>query len=193
MYHRFFPADAAPGPLIVVLHGRGDSMGGFAWMPETLGLPGVSYLFLNAPDDYFGGFSWYGMPPEQGPGVLRSRSLLFRVLDDLRARGWDSRDILLFGFSQGCLMAIDVGARYPHPLAGVCGIIGFKPQIAKIVRERDASAVSAKMYAVTTTGFVLWVTFGVLQKSWPIVVSNAIMMCLAATILVLKLRDRNGG
>ena len=74
-------------------------------------------------------------------------------------------------------------------LAGICGIIGFTPQIAKIIRERDASAVSAKMYAVTTTGFVLWVTFGVLQKSWPIIVSNGIMMCLAATILVLKLRD----
>jgi MtN3 and saliva related transmembrane protein len=74
-------------------------------------------------------------------------------------------------------------------LAGVCGIIGFTPQIAKIIREKDASAVSAKMYAVTTTGFVLWVTFGVLQKSWPIIVSNGIMMGLAATILMLKLRD----
>ena len=75
-------------------------------------------------------------------------------------------------------------------LAGICGIIGFTPQIAKIIRERDASAVSAKMYAVTTTGFVLWVTFGVLQKSWPIIVANGIMMCLAATIFVLKLRDK---
>lgn len=77
-------------------------------------------------------------------------------------------------------------------LAGICGIIGFTPQIAKIIRERDASAVSLKMYAVTTTGFVLWVAFGVLQKSWPIIASNGIMLCLAATILVLKLRDKNG-
>ena len=76
-------------------------------------------------------------------------------------------------------------------LAGICGIVGFTPQIAKIIRERDASAVSLKMYAVTTTGFVLWVTFGVLQQSWPIIVSNGIMMCLAATIFVLKLRDKN--
>ena len=75
-------------------------------------------------------------------------------------------------------------------LAGICGIIGFTPQIAKIIRERDASAVSAKMYAVTTTGFVLWVTFGVLQQSWPIIVSNGIMMGLAGTILVLKLLDK---
>lgn len=75
-------------------------------------------------------------------------------------------------------------------LAGICGIIGFTPQIAKIIREKDASAVSLKMYAVTTTGFILWVAFGVLQKSWPITVSNGIMLCLAATILLLKLRDK---
>ena len=75
-------------------------------------------------------------------------------------------------------------------LAGLCGIIGFTPQIAKIIREKDASSISLKMYAVTTTGFVLWVTYGLLQHSWPITVSNAVMLALAATILVLKLRYR---
>ena len=28
--------------------------------------------------------------------------------------------------------------------AGLCGIVGFTPQIAKIVREKDASSVSLK-------------------------------------------------
>lgn len=75
-------------------------------------------------------------------------------------------------------------------LAGLCGIIGFTPQIAKIIREKDASSISLKMYAVTTTGFVLWVTYGVLQESWPIIASNGVMLCLAATILALKIRYR---
>ena len=73
-------------------------------------------------------------------------------------------------------------------LAGLCGIIGFTPQIAKIIKDKDATSVSLKMYAVTTTGFVLWVIFGVLQKSWPITLSNGCMLVLAATILVLKLK-----
>jgi len=73
-------------------------------------------------------------------------------------------------------------------LAGLCGIVGFTPQIAKIIREKDASSISLKMYAVTTTGFVLWVVYGVLQQSWPIMVSNGVMLVLAATILVLKIR-----
>ena len=75
-------------------------------------------------------------------------------------------------------------------LAGICGMIGFTPQIAKIVREKDASSVSLKMYVVTTTGFVLWTFYGVLQKSWPITVANGIMLGLAATILALKIRYR---
>jgi MtN3 and saliva related transmembrane protein len=74
--------------------------------------------------------------------------------------------------------------------AGVCGMIGFIPQIAKMVREKDASSVSLKMYAITTTGFVLWTTYGLLLKSWPIAGSNAVMLCLAAAILVLKLKYR---
>lgn len=65
---------------------------------------------------------------------------------------------------------------------------GFAPQIAKIVREKDASSVSLKMYVVTTTGFVLWTAYGLILKSWPITVSNVVMLALAATILVLKIR-----
>ena len=74
--------------------------------------------------------------------------------------------------------------------AGLCGIVGFTPQIAKIVREKDASSVSLKMYVVTTTGFVLWTVFGVLQRSWPITLANGVMLALAATILALKIRYR---
>lgn len=123
--YRYLPPTAPPGKLLVVLHGRGDSLEGFAWLPDALGLPGYGYVFLNAPDDWYGGYSWYDMAPNQAPGVLRSRALLFGVLDALRAQGVASEDIVLFGFSQGCLMSIDVGLRYAQPLGGVCGISGY--------------------------------------------------------------------
>lgn len=72
--------------------------------------------------------------------------------------------------------------------AGLCSMASFIPQIAKLVRERDAEAVSLRMFAVTSTAFVLWTLFGVLQGSWPIAVSNAVCLALATTIVVLKLR-----
>jgi MtN3 and saliva related transmembrane protein len=74
--------------------------------------------------------------------------------------------------------------------AGVCGMIGFTPQIAKIVREKDASMVSLKMYAITVAGFALWIAYGFLLKSWPIAISNIVNLILAATILALKLKYR---
>jgi len=72
--------------------------------------------------------------------------------------------------------------------AAVCSMASFIPQIAKIVRERDASAVSLRMYLVTVTGFVFWIAYGVLIGSWPVAVSNVVNLMLSATILVLKWR-----
>jgi len=64
----------------------------------------------------------------------------------------------------------------------------FVPQIVKIVRERDAEQVSLRMYMVTVTGFCLWVTFGILNHSWPVWASNSVCLALSATILALKWR-----
>jgi MtN3 and saliva related transmembrane protein len=72
--------------------------------------------------------------------------------------------------------------------AAVCSMASFIPQIAKIVRERDASAVSLRMYLVTVTGFVFWIAYGVLIGSWPVAAANAVNLVLSATILVLKWR-----
>ncbi len=72
--------------------------------------------------------------------------------------------------------------------AGLCGIAGFAPQIAKILRERETHAISLKMYAVTTAGFALWVCYGLAQGNWPLAGANIVMLAMAATILALKLR-----
>jgi MtN3 and saliva related transmembrane protein len=72
--------------------------------------------------------------------------------------------------------------------AAICSMASFVPQIIKIRRERDASSVSLRMYAVTVTGFALWIGYGVLIGSWPVVGSNAVCLALSATILLLKWR-----
>ena len=72
--------------------------------------------------------------------------------------------------------------------AAVCSMISFVPQIIKILRERDASSVSLRMYIVTVAGFLLWIAYGALIKSWPVAGSNVVNLGLSATILVLKFR-----
>ncbi len=72
--------------------------------------------------------------------------------------------------------------------AALCSMVSFVPQIIKIVRERDASSVSLRMYVVTVTGFSLWIVYGVMIKSWPVTVSNVIDLLLSGVILGLKWR-----
>lgn len=124
--YEFWQADREDSKkILIVLHGRGDSREGFHWLPEALAISNFHYLFLNAPDPYGAGFSWYGLAPHQGPGVLRSRKLLFDLLDCLQSQlGVRSQDIYVFGFSQGSLLALDLGLRYPKILGGLVGLSG---------------------------------------------------------------------
>lgn len=76
--------------------------------------------------------------------------------------------------------------------AALCSMASFTPQLVKIWRERDASSVSLRMYMVTVTGFSLWVAYGVLSESWPIIVANSVCLAESAAILVLKWRFERG-
>ncbi len=132
----FYPARTADSKaLMIVLHGLGDSTAGYHWMPGVLDLPWMNYLLVNAPDEYYGGFSWFDFAGDFRPGVERSRKLLCELLDDQRAKGFPTRETTLFGFSQGCLMTIDVGLRYPHVFAGLVGISGFVFEPPELLRE----------------------------------------------------------
>ncbi|HRI16872.1 MAG TPA: serine esterase [Verrucomicrobiota bacterium] len=121
--------------LLVVLHGLGDSLEGWRWLPSELRLPQLNYLLVNAPDDYYGGFSWYDINGDSGPGIRRSRAQLTALLDQQRAAGFPSAETALLGFSQGCLMTIDVGFRYPHRLAALVGVSGYVWEPEVLLRE----------------------------------------------------------
>lgn len=76
--------------------------------------------------------------------------------------------------------------------AGLCSMASFVPQILKILRERDASGLSVRMYAVTTIGFICWTTYGALSGSWPVTLANAVCLALVLTTLALRLRFGGG-
>ena len=123
----------------MVLHGRGDTSEGFHWMPDTLAFRGLDYLMVNAPDEYFGGRSWYALPPDQEPGVVRSRALLDALFGEVLAHGYAPGDVGLFGFSQGCLMALEWGARSAVSLGAYVGVSGYCLDPAALLAERHAS------------------------------------------------------
>jgi len=74
--------------------------------------------------------------------------------------------------------------------ASLCTTLAFVPQVVQIVRSRDVAAISLPMYAVFTAGIALWLAYGLLLGSRPIVVANAVTLLLSASVLVMKLRFR---
>jgi len=132
----FIPAaDKNSRRLFIVLHGLGDTIEGWRWLPGALDLPWLNFLLVNAPDEYYGGYSWFDYPGDIAPGIHRSRKLLFNLLDDLWTKNFPTDQITLGGFSQGCLMSLETGLRYPHRLAGIVGISGWVFEIEKLVRD----------------------------------------------------------
>ena len=75
-------------------------------------------------------------------------------------------------------------------VAGFIGAFAFAPQAFKILRDRDASSVSALTYAMVFSGALLWGAYGVLRQAPSIILWNAVAAALAALVLVLKLRQK---
>lgn len=83
----------------------------------------------------------------------------------------------------------DWGPLLLGTVAGICSTTSFVPQVLKAWRE-GAETVSKRMYAITVTAFVLWLAYGFMIGSTPLLVFNTISLALSATILGLKIRDQ---
>jgi MtN3 and saliva related transmembrane protein len=73
-------------------------------------------------------------------------------------------------------------------IAATLTTVAFVPQAWRTLRTRDTRALSLLMYLVFTVGIAFWLAYGLVLGSWPIIVSNALTLLLAGTILALKLR-----
>lgn len=175
--HELIPAaDGNSTRVMVMLHGLGDSIEGYRWLPEAMGLPWMNYLLVNAPDEYYGGYSWFDFVDNIVPGVERSRKLLFEVLDDLRTKGFPTEQTTFGGFSQGCLMAIEMGLRYPRRFAGIVGISGYVCEPEKLVTELSPVAFQQR----------LLITHGTLDPMIPFAVTHKQVNVLKASGLHIE-------
>lgn len=66
--------------------------------------------------------------------------------------------------------------------------ICWLPQAIKILRTRDTAAISLLTYSVFAAGLALWLCYGILLGSWPIIGSNVVTLGLVIPIILLKLR-----
>ena len=73
-------------------------------------------------------------------------------------------------------------------IAAIFTTASFLPQVLIVWRTRSAKDVSLVMYLLFLAGVALWLTYGILIESWPVILSNLITLILAGAVLVMKLR-----
>nr|WP_256473163.1 SemiSWEET transporter [Phyllobacterium sp. 21LDTY02-6] len=73
-------------------------------------------------------------------------------------------------------------------LAAIITTMCWIPQIMKIVRYRETASISLITNVSLALGVFLWLCYGLLIGSWPVIAANGLTLLLILTILGLKLR-----
>jgi phospholipase/carboxylesterase len=118
--------------LVVLLHGygsNGNDLIGLA--PHWRGaLPRAAFVSPNAPQPCPGapgGYQWWGLTGgDRAAGAASAAPILDAFIDaELARHGLDDSRLALVGFSQGTMMALQVGPHRPRQLAGIVGYSGM--------------------------------------------------------------------
>jgi MtN3 and saliva related transmembrane protein len=75
-------------------------------------------------------------------------------------------------------------------VAGLLTTTAFIPQVWKIYRTKSGNDISGRMFSIFSIGIVLWLAYGIMLRSVPLILSNLVTLGLSLTILVLKVRYR---
>jgi phospholipase/carboxylesterase len=119
-------------PMVIVMHGRGADAFDLADIADMIDTEdGCRFVFPNAPKAFEPsrgmtfGWSWFDGWPPQGSSFAESRELMLGFLREITKR-FPTPDgkVILAGFSQGALMALDVGFRTETALCGIIAMSG---------------------------------------------------------------------
>jgi MtN3 and saliva related transmembrane protein len=80
--------------------------------------------------------------------------------------------------------SIDILGAVAALITSLCWL----PQTLKILRERQTAGISLTTNAVFASGVVLWLVYGVLIESWPMIGANVVTLAFILAIMVMKLR-----
>ncbi|HEB77128.1 MAG TPA: carboxylesterase [Methylothermaceae bacterium] len=141
-----------PRDCIIWLHGLGADGHDFEPIADALRLPfPVRYLFPHAPVrpvTINGGMAmraWYDIvSPDlrhqvDRQGIRQSQALVAGLIDQQVTGGMKPERIVLAGFSQGGVIALETGVRYRPPLAGVIALSAYVALVDEFPPATDRS------------------------------------------------------
>lgn len=74
--------------------------------------------------------------------------------------------------------------------AGALTVASYVPQTVRVWRTHQVRDLSYGMFALLILACALWVLFGVLLASWPIIIPNTLALLLNVAIFTAKVRFR---
>jgi len=155
--------ETSPNPTcsVIWLHGLGADGNDFVPIIPELHLPAnpaIRFVFPSAPSmpvTVNGGYvmpAWYDiigrnlMDQEDADGIKRSAASIIELIEREVERGIDYQHIALAGFSQGCAMALYIGLRLPHQLAGIIALSGYVPLALSLNLEKHSDNQSTPIF-----------------------------------------------
>jgi MtN3 and saliva related transmembrane protein len=73
-------------------------------------------------------------------------------------------------------------------IAGTLTTIAFVPQVLRIYQTKSARDVSYLTFGTFSVGVILWLIYGMMIRSVPMIASNIVTLSLALIVIVLKIR-----
>jgi phospholipase/carboxylesterase len=136
---------------VIWLHGLGADGHDFESIVPSLNLTAeanIHFIFPNAPiqsvtiNNHMKMRAWYdilAISLEEHTvdiaGIYQSAELVNQLIQKEIDKGILAKNILLAGFSQGGVIALHIGLRYPQKLAGVLALSTYLPTIAQLSYE----------------------------------------------------------
>jgi len=71
-------------------------------------------------------------------------------------------------------------------IAAGLGVISFLPQVIRIWRFRSVKDISSAMYIIYGISVLLWLIYGIIIKSEPLILAEILTLILVSIILVMK-------
>src|SRR5450755_3976591 len=73
-------------------------------------------------------------------------------------------------------------------IAGLVTTAANLPQVWKTYRNKSGEGLSFRMLLTLAVGVALWIVYGILSKSLPLIATNAVVLLLILSILGMKLK-----
>jgi MtN3 and saliva related transmembrane protein len=73
-------------------------------------------------------------------------------------------------------------------MAGVLTTLSFLPQVRQTWRTKSTKDISLPMLLSFCTGVLLWLVYGIMISSLPVMLANCVTFVLSGAILMMKLK-----